>query len=200
VSAGSVGRSAGISSARAVTASVPAGPLLDHLEKTLADSYRKELDQEENIWRSLPFFAAALALQLAALVAVSGNLAPLAAGRAVMFVIIMVVVIAAICALALLALSIAPSRFRYIVADPDLRDFAIRLGQVPREVWNDVEKDALAAFKNELAAQYGAATHHNRLINQRRAKLRSIAGMFMIASILGTLALVSATIGSQISR
>jgi hypothetical protein len=30
-------------------------PLLDHLEKTFADAYRKEIDQEENVWRSLPF-------------------------------------------------------------------------------------------------------------------------------------------------
>jgi hypothetical protein len=44
------------------------GKLLDHLEKTLADSYRKEIDQEENVWRSLPFFAATLALQMAAIV------------------------------------------------------------------------------------------------------------------------------------
>ena len=40
---------------------------LAHIEKTLAESYRKEIDQEENVWRSLPFFAATLALQLAAL-------------------------------------------------------------------------------------------------------------------------------------
>jgi hypothetical protein len=42
-------------------------PALAHIEKTLADSYRREIDQEENIWRSLPFFAATLALQMAAL-------------------------------------------------------------------------------------------------------------------------------------
>ena len=42
-------------------------PAPAYIEKTLADSYRKEIDQEENIWRSLPFFAATLALQLAAL-------------------------------------------------------------------------------------------------------------------------------------
>lgn len=42
-------------------------PILDHIGKTLADQYRKEIDQEENVWRSLPFFAATLALQVAAL-------------------------------------------------------------------------------------------------------------------------------------
>jgi uncharacterized membrane protein YjjP (DUF1212 family) len=42
-------------------------PALSHIEKTLADSYRKEIDQEENVWRSLPFFAATIALELTAL-------------------------------------------------------------------------------------------------------------------------------------
>ena len=48
--------------------------MLDHLEKTLGDCYRKEIDQEENIWRSLPFFAATLALQLAAIFQILGHL------------------------------------------------------------------------------------------------------------------------------
>ena len=39
---------------------------LAYIEKTLADSYRKEIDQEENVWRSLPFSAATLPLQLRA--------------------------------------------------------------------------------------------------------------------------------------
>ncbi len=33
----------------------------------MADAYRREIDAEENLWRTLPFFAATLALQLAAL-------------------------------------------------------------------------------------------------------------------------------------
>lgn len=44
-----------------------ADPLIDYLEKTFSDAYRKEVEQEENVWRTLPFFAATLALQLAAL-------------------------------------------------------------------------------------------------------------------------------------
>jgi len=36
---------------------------LDHLEKTFSELYRKEIDQEENVWRTLPFFAATIALQ-----------------------------------------------------------------------------------------------------------------------------------------
>src|SRR5208283_4883659 len=42
-------------------------PALAYSEKTVADSYRTKIDREENVWRSLPYFAATLALQLAAL-------------------------------------------------------------------------------------------------------------------------------------
>ena len=38
--------------------------VLAHIEQTLAESYRKEIDQEENLWRSLPFFAAILSTLL----------------------------------------------------------------------------------------------------------------------------------------
>jgi hypothetical protein len=42
----------------------PEEPLaLAYIEKAFADAYRKEIDQEENVWRSLPFFAATLAVQ-----------------------------------------------------------------------------------------------------------------------------------------
>ncbi|MSP01114.1 MAG: hypothetical protein EXR07_08720 [Acetobacteraceae bacterium] len=48
----------------------------DHIEKTLADAYRKEIEQEENIWCSLPFFAAAQALELGAIYQIAGHLPP----------------------------------------------------------------------------------------------------------------------------
>jgi hypothetical protein len=52
-------------------------PALGHIERTLAEAYRKEIDQEENVWRSLPFFAATLALELAALFQLSTRFPPL---------------------------------------------------------------------------------------------------------------------------
>ena len=64
---------------------MPSDPLLDDLEKTFAEAYRKELDQDENVWRSLPFFAATLALEVAApgtlrsWIAVAGGLESLTA-------------------------------------------------------------------------------------------------------------------------
>jgi hypothetical protein len=54
--------------------------VLDHIEKTFADAYRKEIDQEENIWRSLPFFAATLAFELATQLRMVDRLLPARSG------------------------------------------------------------------------------------------------------------------------
>jgi hypothetical protein len=53
---------------------------LDHIGQTLADAYRKEIDQEENVWRSLPFFAATLALELGAINQIAGHLPAMGTG------------------------------------------------------------------------------------------------------------------------
>lgn len=162
---------------------------LDHLEKTLADNYRKELDQEENVWRSLPFFAAALALQLAAIVnlvqylphsddAVSAWIAVPAAATA----------ISTVASLVFIAAAIAPARFKYLAPEPDLVRYAAELDN---ETDLDPSNDAQKNFKEGLVAQYALATDWNRRINQRRAQRRSIAGLFVLASILSTLILVA---------
>src|SRR5580698_2724027 len=94
---------------------------LDHIEKTLADAYRKEIDQEENVWRSLPFFAATIAFQIAALSQVLLRLPEKAPGAwwdAIAATILASLLIFA--AVVFLASSIAPAKFTYISNEPDL--------------------------------------------------------------------------------
>ncbi len=49
------------SSRRARGSAAPVTSALDHIEKTLAAAYRREIEQGENVWRSLPVFAATIA-------------------------------------------------------------------------------------------------------------------------------------------
>lgn len=167
---------------------------LDHLEKTLADAYRKEIDQEENIWRSLPFFAATLALQLAAVVPAMGHLPPYHSGAWWDALLAAAIAgVATLAALLFLAVSIYPARFRYIAPEPDILDYAVGLDSDERRTRTAgaaEPNDALAILKETLARQYAIAAHNNRQINQRRALWRSIAGLATLASVVATLWLV----------
>lgn len=166
---------------------------LDHIEKALADAYRKEIDQEENVWRSLAFFAAIIAFQMAA---VSQGLTRLPDnGTGVWWDAILATVaigILIVVAILFLGASIAPARFIYISDETDLLDYARGLDRDEQDA--AAQKlpgmDALAVLKNTLADQYSVATHHNRQINQQRAFYRSIAGLAMLGSAFFTLFLV----------
>ncbi|NGM20980.1 hypothetical protein G3576_13230 [Roseomonas stagni] len=182
--------------------------LLDHVEKAFGDNYRKEIDQEENIWRSLPFFAASLALQLAAIVGLASNLPALTAALWwAVATLLGCVALSSLATIGFLAASIAPARFRYLAPEPDLRTYALSLAAAEaaqRAATGQTEAgppppDGLTVLKNEMARQYAVATHNNRLINQRRATRRAWAGLCMLASVLATLILVGVTVHAHIS-
>ena len=167
---------------------------LVHIEKTLADSYRKEIDQGENIWRSLPFFAATLALQLGALFQITDRLPlpPSAAG----WVAIIVLGSAGLCslfALGCLAGTIYPKPFRFLAPDPDLLRYTEQLIEDEQTAGSaDAPTiSAVVTLKAELARQYAAATNHNKEINDQREKLRSLAGLATLGSMLLTVLLVA---------
>ena len=164
---------------------------LDHIEKTLMEAYRKEIDQEENIWRSLPFFAATLALQLAALFPIIERLPPRfgpAWWTAIVFASISG--FATVIALAFLARSIWLAKFRYIAPESELLAYADGLDRDEQAAGVAAPVDALGTLKAMLALQYAVATVNNRHINQRRALWRAIAGVATLASVFATLALV----------
>ncbi len=159
---------------------------LDHIEKTLADSYRKEIDQEENVWRSLPFFAATIAFQFATLAQVVLRLPGRGTGaRWDAIAAIALLSVCIFCALAFLVLSILPARFSYVSEEPALLDYARGLDEDEAEAaqLGAPPLDALAELKRTLADQYAVATLDNRRINQLRAWRRSIAGLATMASI-----------------
>lgn len=87
---------------------------LDYLEKLFGDAYRKEIDQEENVWRTLPFFAATLALQLAGLAQVRDWVGGVGGWLYwLSLVLLAAAALATFAALLFLAESIWPARFHY---------------------------------------------------------------------------------------
>ena len=173
-------------------------PLLNHLERTFADAYRKEIDQEENVWRSLPFFAATLALQLTALAPIRdwvGGATGWGFGAAA--ALLAVAGFATLAALAFLAFSVWPADFRRVAPEPAFRAYAENVRAEAQAAApegssaQDVAETALATVKAALAEQYALAVDHNRLVNEGRAKWRTRAGLATLASVFAVLVLVA---------
>lgn len=169
-------------------------PALAHIEKTLADAYRKEIDQEENVWRSLPFFAATLALQLAALFQLVDRLPPLETWAGKIAVgLLGLSGLATLTALCFLAACIYPRKFQYLAPDPELLAYAEGLIADEKAAGENAAFNALVTLKETLALQYAVGSHHNRQINKLRERLRSIAGLATVLSVVLMLLLVGTT-------
>lgn len=173
-----------------------ADPLIDYLEKTFSDAYRKEVEQEENVWRSLPFFAATLALQLAALGWVRDWI-PVEAGwvRYAGFGLLGVAALATLWALGCLALAMWPMDYERPLPEPGI------LAQLTDATWSqtrglrpgdqvEVSAMLLRELKVDLIDDYAAITVRNRKLNERRTRRRRDAGMATLLSLTIELALV----------
>lgn len=164
---------------------------LDHLEKTFSELYRKEIDQEENVWRTLPFFAAAIALQFGVISGLLPKMGTASPGLTKDFVVTLLLIVTLDAAtLILLSLSIASRRYEYLPDEPELLRFARKLDAT--EATADAiapgrQFDAAAEFRMAMATAYAAATSHNRRINQNGVTMRKFAGLFILASMMFTL-------------
>ncbi len=175
---------------------------LDYLEKLFGDAYRKEIDQEENVWRTLPFFAATLALQLAGLAQVRDWVGSVQGGLFWLSLALLgAAALATFAALLFLAESIWPARFRYVTREPELQDYLekVRAAEV---VGGRTEADAalvaIRAARAVMVQQYALAAAHNRVLNQRRANRRTRAGLATLASVLAVLVLVAQVVVSNL--
>ena len=169
-------------------------PELDYLEKLFGDAYRREIDQEENVWRTLPFFAATLALQLAGLAQVRDWAAGIDGWLSWLTLALLgVAALATFAALLFLAESIWPAEFRYVTPEPDLRDYMerVRTEAAAGRTAEEAVGIALQAARAVLVQQYALGAAHNRVINQRRANRRTRAGLATLASVLAVLVLVA---------
>ncbi len=175
-------------------------PALAQIERMLAESYRRETDREENIWRSLPFFAATLALQLTVLSQVVERL-PGGRGWPALAATVMIVgaMLCSLGALAFLASAIYPAQFTYIAGDMALLQHALGLIEDEADPAHPHPVVALTALQTDVAQQHALATDNNRQINRRRERQRSIAGLLTLASVLATLILVAITVSAYVS-
>jgi hypothetical protein len=168
---------------------------LSYIEKFLADAYRKEIDQEENVWRSLPFFATTIALQIAALGQFISWLPPLGTVFSLFAIALLSVSgLLMLTALVLLALCIKPAKFQYAAREPLVFRYAedlIAAEDAALAAGNSNPPIALESLQKQMAIQFAVGADHNRRITKRRELIRTWAGLAIIGSMTATLFLVA---------
>lgn len=175
-------------------------PAISHVEQLLAASYYREIDHEDGIWRSLPFFAATLALENAALFQILTRLPPAGTVPGKLSAILLTIIgLTMIVALVLLTRCFAPTRFRYIAEESGWLRYAGELIAAERETaGTDTPVHAAGELSLTLARQYAAAIAHNRRVNQRRDLLRAQATLAVACSVLLIMLLIGVDIVYQL--
>lgn len=162
----------------------------DYTEKFYVDGYRQQLADEENVPRSLPFFAAAFAV-LVAIIAASKDLVPTPTLNAYSIVIWILVLLLALCLLAsmvFLLIALWPRDFKYVMSEPALHDYVEELRTFYAFDATLSEEDRTAAIledlRAELSNQYRTGAANNREINFGRASKRATALCLLVIALI----------------
>ncbi len=175
------------------------GSASDQIAAYLADAYGREIDQEETIWRSLPFFAAVLALELNALFIALKYLAPGGAWRRAEVVLLTLDALAILATLCAIAPSILRSNFKYVGRATEMLAYARQLdAYASDEAGGPAQLDAAATLRATLAEEQAKAIDNNGHINRRRLAWRGLAGSLAMVSILVTIALAFTEIAAKV--
>lgn len=115
-----------------------------------------------------------------------------------------VAAVATFAAFVFLAFSVWPADFRRVARETNFRMYAERVRveaktRVPAGSGIEGAAElALIAVKAAMSEQYAVAVEHNRLLNARRAKWRTRAGLATLASVFVVLVLVALVVLSNV--
>lgn len=169
----------------------------EYLEGILADSYRREVTQEEDLARSLPSFATALAV----LAIFLGVMRPALPGPSWSFfpiAIYSILFILGICAfLAVLFLlgALWPRRFAYLMRESELNTYMRDLRRYYRhtELTLAEVEDAIAAdVRDTMIEQYAECAICNRANNTQRASARAASLAALLAALAFAFVMIAA--------
>jgi len=169
----------------------------EYVEKYVFEGFKRQLEQEENIVRSLPFFVAALTL-LGTIVGASGwSLVPFD-GTCIPSKVVwgLAAAVMVLIVLTILGLLVAVLPFKYLYPTDEATFIAFAkevrdkfVAAATDEDTDDIIESAIVETLREAAiSRYQASAERNRKINARRQSGRSVALLSLVLAIAFALA------------
>ncbi|HSK40525.1 MAG TPA: hypothetical protein VK943_12230 [Arenibaculum sp.] len=183
----------------------PTGRAAEYLEKLVADGFGRELDQEEGIARSLPFFATSIGVLVAFIGLAQPTLEPFswAVWPVIVYGLLAGVVASLAALLVFLSLVVRHETFKYPMDEKALIDYAAELtayyeaaadpgGQQDVIDVEAVEKAVVDDMRNAMTEQLAAAGAVSRANNAKRLRARSRAFAVLLLALVFAWGLVTA--------
>ena len=171
--------------------------LNDYAEKFYAGGYKQQITDEENVPRSLPFFATASAV-LVAIIAASKESIPAISWTAYSVSIWTLIFLLAGCSLSsmlFLLQALWPRGFKYVMGEPVLHNYIEELRQFYALNGTLTEDEQAAAIledvRAELSNQYRQSAADNRAINFGRASKRATAFCLLVFALILAFAMIA---------
>lgn len=159
----------------------------EYLEKIAAESYKREVDQEENVVRSLPFVVAAMALLVTILgfakiyiPVYSINFYPI-----FVFSILLGVGVSVGISILFLFLTVIPREFRYLSRTSDLQEYARSLRDYYSQLHDvdDIDKSVVEDIRILMIEQYAIGTTYSQTMNNNRYGARAKAFTSLVVAL-----------------
>lgn len=160
----------------------------EYLEKIAAEGYKREVDQEENVIRSLPFVVAALAL-LVTILGFSRVYVPIYSFHIypmLVFSVLSCLGVAIGISILFLFITVIPREFRYLSRIADLQEYAQSLRDYYSQLHEDpedIEKGVIGDIRILMIEQYAIGATHSQVTNNRRYGARAKAFTSLVVAL-----------------
>ena len=162
----------------------------EYLEKVVADGFKREFDQEENVVRSLPFFATSLGVLASAIAFARPALCPpvLQPFSIAIYACLALLAFAIIAVFRYLLKAIMPRQFQYLMGEHALIHYAEQLSNFyateEEGAATDVETAIIDDLREAVTTQLATAAEASRAINFARLGARAKALVALVIAIL----------------
>jgi hypothetical protein len=173
----------------------------EYIEKIITEAYKRELEREENVFRSLPFFATTLGVLATAIGLARPAIGPLDGGvyAWAIYSVLAATALATTAALVFLFQAIRRRGFKDPMRETDLMEYRADLQEfyAGADAPADATDTAVASeLRQAMSAQLAEATESARENNIRRIEARSRAAVALLVAI----SLVFALVGLILTR